>query len=155
MDRSLIEAYASKGPQWSGAIKGMTREQLRARPVPGKWTSAELVLHMMDSDLIASDRMKRIAAENKPLIMGYDEQAFSDNLRYNDQDAHAAAEIFRLNREMTATLLRALPDEAFEREGVHSERGLITLRGLVELYVWHSDHHLKFLEDKKRALGVK
>jgi len=46
---------------------------LLAVPVPGTWSLQQIAIHMMDSDLIASDRMKRIASMDKPLLCGYDE----------------------------------------------------------------------------------
>lgn len=153
MNRSIIEAYAAGGPRLAKAIEGLTDAEMRAHPIPGTWSVKELVLHMMDSEMMSFGRMRRIFAEEKPLLIGYDESAFVKNLRYNDMDPRPAAEIFRLLREVMSATLRAMPDEAFERQGVHSERGLITAGALVELYVWHLDHHMKFLLDKRKALG--
>jgi hypothetical protein len=51
---------------------------MRAFPVPGTWSIQQIVLHMMDSDLIASDRMKRVIAEDRPTLIGYNETAFSE-----------------------------------------------------------------------------
>ena len=63
MNRELIDRYAAGGSQLAPAIAGLSREQLNAFPVPGTWSIQQIVLHLMDSDLIASDRMKRVAAE--------------------------------------------------------------------------------------------
>ena len=38
------------------AVAGMTREQLLARPVPGKWSTLEVVAHLADFDPILADR---------------------------------------------------------------------------------------------------
>ena len=54
---------------------------------------------------------------------------------------------------MTAAVLKALPDEAFRRVGVHSENGELTLERIVRTAVGHLDHHLKFLYDKREKLG--
>ena len=67
----------------------------------------------MDSDLIASARMKQIAAEDRPTLVWYDETAFSQRLGHEHLSAPLATEIFRLNRVITAEILRRLPDEAF------------------------------------------
>jgi hypothetical protein len=50
-------------------------------------------------------------------------------------------------------VLRALPDEAFDRRGTHNRRGVMTVGGLVEDYVEHTEHHLKFLVAKRSRLG--
>jgi hypothetical protein len=151
---ALIEAYAAGAEAPARAIKGLTREELLAHPVPGTWSIQELVLHLMDSDLVACDRIKRIAAETKPpLLIGYDETAFSKNLNYAGADAVMACEAFRVNRLMTAAMLRSLPAAAWEKWGVHNERGKLTLPQMVAGYIDHLEHHLRFLREKRKALG--
>ena len=153
MNRDLIERYAAGGARLAPAIAGLTREQLNAFPVPGTWSIQQIVMHMMDSDLIASDRMKRVAAEDHPTLIGYNETAFGQKLFYDQLDPQLACEIFAKNRQMTTEILRRLPAESFARTGHHNERGEVTLTDLVETYADHLDHHLKFILDKRRLLG--
>jgi hypothetical protein len=150
----LISRYESGTTAPARAITGLSREQLFAFPVPNTWSTHQVILHLMDSDLIASERMKRIIAMDCPLILAYDETLFTQRLCYDKLDAHEACTLFELNRRMTAALLRALPPESWQRTGVHSERGLETLEHLVEGYCDHLDHHLKFIAAKRQALGV-
>ena len=145
MNRELIERYVAGGARLSEAIAGLTPAQLNAVPVPGTWSIQQIVLHMMDSDLIASDRMKRVAAEDNPTLIGYDETAFGRNLFYDQLDPHLACDIFAKNRLLTAEILKRLPPASFERAGNHNERGRVTLADLLTTYVEHLDHHLKFL----------
>jgi hypothetical protein len=153
MDRTLIERYAAGADVPAKAICGLTRADLLAFPVPGTWSIQQIVLHLMDSDLIASDRMKRVVAMENPTISAYDETAFANNLFYDAQDASLACESFRVNRLLTADILRRLPDAAFARTGNHSEHGPLTLRQFVENYVHHLDHHMQFLREKRMLLG--
>ena len=64
MDRSWIERYAAGANVPAEAIRGLTPTDLNAFPVPGTWSIQQIVIHLMDSDLIGSDRMKRVAAES-------------------------------------------------------------------------------------------
>jgi hypothetical protein len=153
MDRTLIERYAAGADVPAKAIRGLTRADLLAFPVPGTWSIQQVVLHLMDSDLIASDRMKRVIAMDNPTIIAYDETAFAKNLFYDHQDAALACEAFRINRLLTADILRRLPDASFTRTGNHSEHGPLTLAQFVENYVHHLDHHMKFLREKRTLLG--
>jgi uncharacterized damage-inducible protein DinB len=152
-DRAMIDAYADGAGRVREAIVGLSADELNAFPVPGTWSIQQIVLHLMDSDLIASDRMKRVVAEENPAIIGYDETAFANRLRYDKLDPHVAADIFQKNRQMTAVILRDLPDEAFDRIGTHNEAGPLTLAALVETYVNHLAHHLKFLDQKRKLLS--
>jgi DinB family protein len=153
MNRDLIEQYAGDAGKLWASISGLGRKELNAVPVPGTWSIQQIVLHMMDSDLIASDRMKRVAAEENPTLIGYDETAFARVLPYSELDPQLACDIFEKNRMMTAEILRRLPDAAFARTGHHNERGPVSLADLVETYVGHLEHHLKFIRDKRRLLG--
>lgn len=153
MDRTLIERYAAGADVPARGIAGLTPGELTSFPVPGTWSIQQVIMHLMDSDLIAGDRMKRIIAEDNPLILGYNETKFAERLMYHRMDPVAACDLFARNRRMVASLLRELPDEAFDRTGVHSERGKITLAQLVQTYAEHLEHHMKFVDAKRRALG--
>lgn len=153
MDRTLIDRFERGGPALRTIIAGLTEDELRAKPGPGAWSLRELVIHVLDSDLVVHDRMRRIAGMHKPLLIGYDENAYIATLPYDALDLSLVCDVFESTRRLTAQLLRALPDEAFAREGVHNENGLVTLGKLVELYVWHLDHHMDFARDKRERLG--
>jgi uncharacterized damage-inducible protein DinB len=154
MNRDLIEKYAADGPKLRASIAGLTRDERIAFPVPGTWSIQQIVIHMMDSDLIASDRMKRVAAEDHPTLIGYNETAFANTLFYDQLDPQLACDIFEKNRQLTAEILRRLPDSSFDRAGNHNEYGQVTLAKLLKTYVDHLDHHLKFIR-QKRALVEK
>jgi len=153
MDRPLIDRYAAGGAEPAGAIRGLSAADLDAIPVPGTWSIRQIVVHLLDSDLAATHRMKRIAAEELPLLIAYDETALAGQGFYAALDVNRCCELFALHRAHTAEFLRALPDAAFERRGVHNQSGIVTLGGLVETYVWHLEHHLGFLRRKRAMLG--
>ena len=149
MDRSKIERYAAGGAELVTAYSGLNFAELNAKQPDGSWTLHQIAIHMLDSDLIGSDRMKRIACMDNPLLCGYDETAFS-NLPGSDQlNAFAACDLFQKNRDMTATILRALPDSTFQRTGIHTESGKVSLAEMLEKYIHHLEHHLAFIAKKR------
>jgi uncharacterized damage-inducible protein DinB len=149
----LVEQYLAGADALFPAIAGLSPDDLNAHPVPGTWSIRQIVLHLMDSDLITSDRMKRVIAEENPALIGFDESAFVRSLFYDSLDAEMAADVFAKNRRLTAEILRRLPDAAFARFGTHNERGRVALAELVQLMVYHLDHHLRFANEKRRLLG--
>lgn len=154
MDRRLIESYAAGAQRLVDAFAGLSYEQLHAYPIPGTWSLHQIAIHMMDSDLIGADRMKRIAAMDKPLLCNYDETAFNELPGTDKLDTQAACQIFALNRALTATILHSLPDSSFQRFGIHDEVGKVTLADLVSKYVAHLDGHLQHVYRKRELLGV-
>jgi hypothetical protein len=153
MDRKPIERYAAGATAVAKAIEGLSKSELTAQPVAGTWSIQQIVFHLMESELIATDRMKRIIAMENPLLIGFDETAFGKHLLHGELDPRLACELVEKNRQLTAELLRRLPDEAFARTGVHNERGKISLLELLIGTADHLDHHLKFIRQKRDLLG--
>jgi uncharacterized damage-inducible protein DinB len=153
MERSFIEAYAQGADVPAGALAGLSAADLDAYPVPGTWSIRQILVHLMDSDLIGAFRMKRVIALDNPTLLNYDESAFANRLAYATTDVEPTCQVFRLNRLLMAEILRGLPEEAFARVGQHSEQGPLSLRQLVDTYIEHLDHHMKFLRQKRAMLG--
>ena len=153
MDRNLIEQYAAGAAVPAELIRGLSPADLDAHPDPGRWSLRQVVVHLLDNDLVGADRMKRVAAEDRPTLLAYDQDAFIARLGYEHIDPLAAVELFAVHRRYTAAILRRLPDDAFQRVGVHTENGPMTLEQLVGVYVRHVDHHAGFARRKRELLG--
>ncbi len=154
MNRSHIDAFEAGATVPARAIAGLSREQLNAVPIPGTWSIQQIVVHLWESDAAAWHRMRRIIAEDTPLIIAYDETACTRELFYEHEDLGRACRMFEDGRRSTAALLRRLPDSAFERAGVHNQRGKVTLARFVELYVQHLRGHMGHLLKKRALLGA-
>src|SRR5216684_8104737 len=151
----LIESYLDGPKTLRQAVTGMSREQLLARPVPGKWSTLEVVCHLADFEPIGADRMKRVIAEDKPTLIGADEKHFASALHYHDRDLEEELTIIERTRSQMARILRKLPAEALNRLGNHNERGQLTLEQMLGNYVnKHIPHHVKFILEKRKALGL-
>lgn len=149
-----IDAYLAGSETLRRAVAGMSREQLVARPVASKWSTLEVVCHLVDSDQAWIHRMKRVIAENRPLLIGYDESRFAAALAYQERDLEEELSLFEQSRRQMARILRTLPPDAWTRDGVHNERGLLTLEEHLQVEVDHVTHHVKFIAEKRRALGL-
>jgi hypothetical protein len=87
------------------------------------------------------DAHAAIVAENKPLLVPFDQDAWAANLGYEQADAFNSLARFQSLREDTTRLLESLPGEAFERVGVHPERGTKPLIEWVTLFSGHVETH--------------
>lgn len=150
---AAVERFAAGAAVLKTSIDGLTRDDLLARPIPGTWSIQQIVIHLWDADLVAADRMKRVIAEDAPLLVNFDENLWVEKFGYEETDPHLAAELFRLNREHMAALLRRQSDETFQRFGIHTQAGKKTLFELVNGYADHLDGHLVHLRRKRELLG--
>lgn len=126
--------------------------QLNTRMAPGTWSIQEIAVHVLDSDLASTHRMRRIAAEHNPLLVAYDENLFISQLPSDQCDLEEVLALFEANRRFTARWLRALSTDDLARTGIHTQRGRVSLLQLIEIYAHHVDHHLVFVDGKRKAL---
>lgn len=150
----LIEKYQAGPAQLRAAVAGMTREQLMARPIAGKWSVLEVVAHIADFEPIFADRMKRIIATQNPPLLSGDENLFAQHLAYHQRDIEEELKLIEACRGQMAKILKTLPAAAFERTGIHSENGPLTLERVLGYVTNHLPHHLPFVQEKRKALGL-
>jgi hypothetical protein len=150
----FIERYARGTSLLREALAGMTPEQLQARPVPGKMSTIEVVCHTVDADQFMADRMKRTIATDRPLLMGVNGIAYLEALSYADRDLDLDLRLLEVTRDQMAADLRRLAPEAWERDAVHSENGLVTLRQLILHTIRHLERHVVAIHEKRALLGL-
>lgn len=155
MNRSeMIDAYIAGPRQLREAIAGMTTEQLAARPVAGKMSTKQVVCHLADFEPVYADRMKRVIAEDNPPLRGGDPDVWAKALAYDVRDIGEELDLIEAVRRPMGRILRALPDSAWARTGIHSEAGPLSLEELLRRITNHLPHHIRFIEEKRKALGV-
>jgi hypothetical protein len=154
MTHEVIERYQAGGPLLAYAVSGLTREQEQAHPGPGHWSIAELVAHLVDTDLVIADRMKRVLSEENPTLLAFDENAWIVGLGSQEMPVEEGVNLLAANRHWMGRILKRCGKEQFGRAGTHSEAGRKTLADLVVGACNHLDHHLTYLYAKRANLGV-
>lgn len=151
----LIDSYLGGVAALKQAVAGMSREQLLARPVAGKWSTLEVVCHLADFEPVFADRFKRVLAGDKPTLLSADENQFAARLAYQERDLTEELTIIDSTRKQMARILATCPEEVLDRTGIHSVAGPKTLAQLLNSAINHIPHHLKFVAEKRAALGLK
>jgi hypothetical protein len=151
---ALIDQYATGTDALRKSVKGMTREQLVARPVEGKWSTLEVVAHIADFEPILAERMMRVISHERPLLTVADENLFAAALGYHNRDVEEELTLIDVTRKRMVRILKGLPSEAANRVGVHSFKGLVSLEAVLTSAVNHVPHHLTFIAEKRKSLGV-
>jgi hypothetical protein len=139
--QELIARYRDGYNQVAESLKGFPRDSLTAHPIPGKWSAAEVVHHLADSETTSALRLRRLLVEDHPLIQGYDQEAFAARLNYNNRDLAPALEAFRSARATTAQLFDLMSEDDWQREGTHSESGAYTPEDWLKIYAAHAHNH--------------
>ncbi len=154
----LIQKYAAGFNEVSESLKNFPTGKLTAKPFAGKWSAAEIVHHLADSEMNSALRLRKLLAEEKPIIYGYDQDFFAIKMLYNEREIEPSLMIFRYARESCSQLLEIMSDDDWKREGWHTESGLYTPETWLEIYAAHAHGHAgqirrlrEFLADKSVA----
>jgi len=157
MDPSTLQAYEAGPAKLRQSLASLTEQDLRAQPQPqwnsGSWTIQQVVLHIVDTDGVFADRMKRVIAEDNPTLLAFDEQKWTAALHYEQQSVQDAVALLELLRKQMSTIFRQLPQSAFTRFGTHNTAGKKSLANLIQSAVDHLDHHVKFIHAKRIKMG--
>ena len=151
----LIQNYLAGIDQLRDALRGLSPEQLKATPVPGKWSTLQVVCHIADFEPVYADRMKRVIAEEEAQLLSGDPDLFAARLAYHVRDVREELAVISSVRHQMARILAAQTDSVFQRAGRHSVDGLLTLETLLRRITGHIPHHVSHILEKRAALGLK
>ena len=148
--RRLIEQYRRGYDDVADALAGCTEADLDARPRPDAWSPREIVHHLADSEMTSAIRLRRLIAEEQPVIHGYDQDEFARRLYY-DRPIEASLAAFRAARAATVEILERLSPEQWARAGRHTESGAYSVEGWLAIYAVHAHKHADQIRRARRG----
>ena len=148
-----IEDIARTPWKLRAAIAGMHDEQLQAEYRPGGWTIRQVIHHMADSHMNSFVRFKLALTENNPTIKPYDEAAWASLPDGSTAPIELSLKLLDVLHERWSLLLHGMKPEDFARTFNHPDRGQVTLDNTLQLYVWHSHHHIAHITTLKERKG--
>ena len=149
----LIAKYSAGFDEVTDALLNFPDEHMTAHPIPGKWSAREIIHHLADSESTSALRLRRLLAEEHPVIQGYDQDKYASLLKYNDRETAPALEAFRSARATTSQLLDLMSEDDWAREGEHTESGRYTAENWLEIYAAHAHNHAAQIRRLRSALS--
>jgi DinB superfamily len=126
--------------------KRLDRKQLAKRPAPTKWSAAEILAHLADSELVIGWRLRLILSSNGAPVQPYDQDVWATTFNYRRRDPKLSLEVFTTLRKSNVALLKRVPSKLLENYGMHAERGKETISHLTNLVAGHDLNHLRQVE---------
>jgi hypothetical protein len=116
-----------------------------AAPVPGEWSAAEIVRHLIAvEDEVWHARLEQLASQPNPrwpwVEPGLASFPGDDNL-----DTVVAA--FAARRSETVAQVDRLDEAGWSRTGTHATFGVLDIAALIRRAIDHDEEHLATLED--------
>lgn len=143
--RPALEVLREMPAALREAVAGLSAEQLSTPEAPGKWSVRQVVQHLADSELVGGFRFRMVLAHDRPELMGYDQDAWAERLRYAEADIDAALDQFTALRRANLRLLERASPEEQKRVGLHVERGEESLAHMMRMYAGHDMVHRRQL----------
>ncbi len=118
-------------------------KKLCERPSPDKWSVAELLAHFADAEIVITWRYRQMIEDPGCPLPGYDQELWHKLGDYPSRRPEPSLMLFRLLREANLRMLARLTAEQWQRNGIHAERGPMTVRDLALQVAGHDLNHLE------------
>ncbi len=102
---TLVERYRGGADHFIATVAGLGDAELDARPFEGEWTVREIAHHLADGELNSAVRLRRLIAEDEPVLPGYDEMEFSRRLHYGEREIGPSLAAMAAARAATVQIL--------------------------------------------------
>ena len=132
-------------------IHGCDLNSLRRSPHPGKWSAVQIIMHLAETEIVASWRYRQMLEQSATNIIPYDQDQWERLGDYANANPQDALELFRLLRERNLQLLARLTPQQWDMYGIHGERGKESVRVLVRMMAGHDVNHLNQVRDILKA----
>ena len=153
--RDPIEVMAATPDAFAAMMRGVSEAELHARPAPGKWSACEILGHMQDADLFFNVRVRMVLCQERPVLLGYDQDLLVAGQRYQKRSSGELLEEFRRLRAIGLGLWRRIAPEQYDRVGLHSERGPESIGLMRQLMPGHDLVHIAQMQRHLDAVRAK
>jgi hypothetical protein len=151
--RQAVDAIEELPSRMREAVAHLTEAQLDLPYRPGGWTVRQLVHHVADSHMNAYIRLKLALTEDRPTIKPYDQNLWA---ALSDMHLPVAISLSLLDgiHARWSALCHSLTPEQFLRTFDHPEIGVVTLDTHLQMYAWHSRHHVAHVTAMRQRTGI-
>lgn len=145
-DRDPLQVLQDTPAELARLVNGRPARALTRRPAPDKWSVAEILAHLADTETVLGFRVRLILGHPGVPIQGFDQDAWAAFSHYDQIPARESLEKITVDRRASVRLLRSLSPEQLQHHGVHTERGRETVAHVLKMWAGHDLNHRAQLE---------
>ena len=146
MTKEILEQFDSATREFCEVARAIPSERLHVAQSEGEWSPAYVIHHLADSDAHFLVRFLNVLSSENPTIVPFDEEAFPIALHYPGRTVETSIAAIEASRAHAVDILKEVPDADWNRVGVHSQRGEMTLTDLLVLTTNHRKEHIEQLK---------
>jgi hypothetical protein len=153
-DGDILELLEAQRREVVDLLRGIPEPQSRHRYAADKWSIREVVNHVNDTERVFAFRALWFARGFANPLPGFDQNVGVAAARADEQAWSNLVDEFQVIRTATLALFRMLPEEAWARQGVASDKP-VSVNALAYVVAGHATHHVKILRERYvPALGT-
>ena len=127
-------------------LEKISEEDFSNKPAPEKWSSKEILGHLIDSAANNHHRFIRARYETRPLIT-YNQNEWNRLGHYNEINKDQLIRFWTLYNRQLLEIIRRIPENELKLEVYVQQDQLLSLEIVINDYLTHLEHHLKQLVD--------
>src|SRR4030065_634480 len=118
-------------------------EKALSKKPEGKWSGKQIIGHLGDCEYVYGVRLRIALAESGNTLQPFDQNLWVENLKHQEKEIAKLVETLKGLRRANLTVLKDVRETDWEKYGMHTERGKMTLEGMVRLLAEHFERHLE------------
>lgn len=146
-DENLIEGFKRQTNETLTLLSSLTDEQWKHSYAPGKWTIAQLVIHLMDTERMFCYRSLAFARGDQNELHGYDEDLYAANCGADKRSGKSIMEEYIVVRTATVALFSNLPADKLDNTGI-ANKVMMSPRALGWATLGHEIHHVGVMRER-------
>ncbi|MEM7111033.1 MAG: DinB family protein [Chloroflexota bacterium] len=141
-----IETLRTFPAQLEAMLANLTDDQIYSHAPHDPWSVAQIVHHCADSHMNSFVRLKLVLTEERPLLKNYDQDAWSVMADETTLPVAPSLAILRGLHQRWVTVFENIADDEWERVGIHTTDGTMSVTDLLRNYAAHCEAHLEQME---------
>jgi len=140
-------------------LKVITEKESAIKPSPEKWSSKEILGHLIDSSVNNMIRFVSGQFKSDLVFSGYDQNEWVIAQNYQNAEWNFLIDLWKMNNLQIVRIVELIPNDVLKRSTKNhnydqiawkelSKNESATLEYLIEDYIGHMKHHLNKILDK-------
>ena len=137
-----VAVQRQTAPELEKLVGRVPAEKLSQRPTPDKWSANEVLAHLAEAEVTSTWRYRQMLEHDGCSLPGFDQNLWTRLGSYASRKPEDSLTQFRLLRDANLQMFDQLTPEEWEKHGIHTERGRMTVRELAVQIAGHDINHL-------------
>jgi hypothetical protein len=146
-DIDLVDTLHTNFQEVKELVNGLPFAKKDYKYQPDKWSIAEVLGHLNDTERIMAYRALRISRGDTTPLPGYEENDYIASKIFEGRTLSSLSEEFTTIRHATISLFSTIPASAWSLNGTASGSP-VSVRALAGIIIGHARHHIKVIEER-------